>query len=176
MYAVHHLTYERFGNEPLEDLQSVCAECHSVYSAKGVIDPLYKFFILHDSGFDKALTPWNSSGPMVVDTSPGLHLSFRHKIESVNAFLRLKCPGMILCDGIVYILPVIVPDIENMSLQGRIAFLPCRMFKRPGAPHAEGVVVVLHFKMEIYDYFLDCISVSEIERNANMCEYEDLGE
>lgn len=25
---VHHLTYARFGNEKLEDLQTVCKECH----------------------------------------------------------------------------------------------------------------------------------------------------
>ncbi len=25
---VHHLTYARLGNEPLEDLQGVCSRCH----------------------------------------------------------------------------------------------------------------------------------------------------
>ena len=29
----HHITYKNFGNEPLEDLRTVCADCHRTASA-----------------------------------------------------------------------------------------------------------------------------------------------
>lgn len=35
----HHLTYERLGNERLEDLQGVCRGCHEFLSAKSSFDP-----------------------------------------------------------------------------------------------------------------------------------------
>jgi 5-methylcytosine-specific restriction endonuclease McrA len=31
---VHHLTYERFGDEPLDDLQAVCKPCHKEHHNK----------------------------------------------------------------------------------------------------------------------------------------------
>jgi hypothetical protein len=37
--AVHHLTYERVGNELLEDLQAICDPCHKFLSAKSHFDP-----------------------------------------------------------------------------------------------------------------------------------------
>jgi hypothetical protein len=40
MQATHHLTYERIGNELLEDLQGVCNPCHEFLSAKTNIDPV----------------------------------------------------------------------------------------------------------------------------------------
>jgi len=40
MYAVHHLTYAHIGNEPLEDLQAVCRECHDFLSAVADQDPI----------------------------------------------------------------------------------------------------------------------------------------
>lgn len=36
----HHLTYERLGNELLEDLQGLCAPCHEYVSGKRHEDPL----------------------------------------------------------------------------------------------------------------------------------------
>lgn len=38
--ATHHLTYERIGHENLDDLQGVCADCHSFLSGLSDIDPL----------------------------------------------------------------------------------------------------------------------------------------
>lgn len=38
--ATHHLTYERVGNERLEDLQAVCNACHEFLSAKTHVDPV----------------------------------------------------------------------------------------------------------------------------------------
>jgi hypothetical protein len=35
----HHLTYERLGNELLEDLQGLCAQCHEYVSGKTSEDP-----------------------------------------------------------------------------------------------------------------------------------------
>lgn len=35
----HHLTYERFGTEKLEDLQGVCGPCHDFMSGKSDTDP-----------------------------------------------------------------------------------------------------------------------------------------
>lgn len=32
---VHHLTYKHFGNEPLEDLLTVCSQCHHRIHKKG---------------------------------------------------------------------------------------------------------------------------------------------
>jgi hypothetical protein len=40
MHAVHHLTYERKGNEALTDLQGVCEGCHEFIHAKSTYDPL----------------------------------------------------------------------------------------------------------------------------------------
>lgn len=40
MDAVHHLTYERLGHEPLEDLMAICDPCHEFLSAKSDVDPL----------------------------------------------------------------------------------------------------------------------------------------
>jgi len=37
--ATHHLTYERVGNEDLEDLQGVCRNCHAYLSARSDYDP-----------------------------------------------------------------------------------------------------------------------------------------
>ena len=36
----HHVTYERFGRERLEDLQGVCRDCHKFVSNKSDFDPL----------------------------------------------------------------------------------------------------------------------------------------
>jgi hypothetical protein len=38
--STHHLTYERLGNELLEDLQGLCRPCHEFLSAKRDDDPL----------------------------------------------------------------------------------------------------------------------------------------
>lgn len=38
--AVHHKTYERVGNERLEDLIAICHPCHEFLSAKSSIDPV----------------------------------------------------------------------------------------------------------------------------------------
>lgn len=38
--AVHHKTYERIGDEKLEDLIAVCNPCHEFLSAKSKIDPV----------------------------------------------------------------------------------------------------------------------------------------
>ena len=38
----HHLTYIRFGNERLEDLQGLCAGCHEFLSGKTDVDPCDK--------------------------------------------------------------------------------------------------------------------------------------
>ena len=40
--AVHHLTYERVGNEHLEDLQAICDPCHEFLSGKSDYDPAYR--------------------------------------------------------------------------------------------------------------------------------------
>ena len=37
--AVHHLTYEHVGNEPLEDLQAICDPCHEFLSGTSRFDP-----------------------------------------------------------------------------------------------------------------------------------------
>lgn len=37
---VHHLTYERIGNESLADLLHICPGCHEFLSAKSDIDPV----------------------------------------------------------------------------------------------------------------------------------------
>jgi len=37
--AVHHLTYERLGQEDLDDLQGVCQKCHEYLSGKREDDP-----------------------------------------------------------------------------------------------------------------------------------------
>src|SRR5215831_14192625 len=42
MEAVHHLTYARIGNEPLEDLQAVCNLCHEFLSGKTSVDPVLR--------------------------------------------------------------------------------------------------------------------------------------
>jgi hypothetical protein len=38
--STHHLTYERFGCELLEDLQGVCGPCHEFLSGKTNYDPI----------------------------------------------------------------------------------------------------------------------------------------
>jgi len=43
MRAVHHLTYENVGNEPLEDLQAVCQPCHDFVHAQRGSDPAKGF-------------------------------------------------------------------------------------------------------------------------------------
>jgi len=40
MQQVHHLTYARIGEEPLEDLLGVCKPCHEFLSAKTDTDPV----------------------------------------------------------------------------------------------------------------------------------------
>lgn len=40
MVAVHHVTYEHIGNEPLEDLQAVWEPCHLYQSGKIAVDTL----------------------------------------------------------------------------------------------------------------------------------------
>ena len=40
MDAVHHKTYERVGNERLEDLQAICDPCHEFLSGKTDADPI----------------------------------------------------------------------------------------------------------------------------------------
>lgn len=39
MSAVHHLTYARKYNEPLEDLQAICQQCHDFTHGKDDFDP-----------------------------------------------------------------------------------------------------------------------------------------
>ena len=36
---VHHLTYERLGEEELEDLQAICRECHEFIHGLSDYDP-----------------------------------------------------------------------------------------------------------------------------------------
>jgi hypothetical protein len=38
--AVHHLTYARLFNEPLEDLWHLCHECHDFIHGRGDVDPI----------------------------------------------------------------------------------------------------------------------------------------
>jgi hypothetical protein len=38
-HATHHLTYERIGNEDLDDLIAVCNRCHQYLSGKLSYDP-----------------------------------------------------------------------------------------------------------------------------------------
>jgi len=40
MDAVHHKTYERIGNERLDDLQAICDPCHEFLSGKTNADPI----------------------------------------------------------------------------------------------------------------------------------------
>jgi hypothetical protein len=40
MDAVHHKTYERIGDERLDDLQAICDPCHEFLSGKSDVDPL----------------------------------------------------------------------------------------------------------------------------------------
>lgn len=40
--AVHHKTYERVGNEHMDDLQAICTPCHEFLSAKSHVDPVTK--------------------------------------------------------------------------------------------------------------------------------------
>lgn len=37
--AVHHMTYEHLGDEPLDELLAVCRPCHAWLSAKSDFDP-----------------------------------------------------------------------------------------------------------------------------------------
>lgn len=39
MDAVHHLTYEHIGHEPLADLIAICDDCHQFLSGKSTHDP-----------------------------------------------------------------------------------------------------------------------------------------
>lgn len=39
MKAVHHLTYENTGHEPLADLQAICRPCHDYESGVALTDP-----------------------------------------------------------------------------------------------------------------------------------------
>jgi hypothetical protein len=41
--STHHITYERTGNERLEDLLGVCEKCHKFLSGKSDYDPADKF-------------------------------------------------------------------------------------------------------------------------------------
>ncbi len=42
MKHVHHLTYERFGDELLEDLQGVCIQCHEEYHPEKILRNKWK--------------------------------------------------------------------------------------------------------------------------------------
>jgi 5-methylcytosine-specific restriction endonuclease McrA len=47
--ATHHLTYERIGNEKLEDLVGVCEDCHKFLSGKSDLDPAdYRAAMIHE--------------------------------------------------------------------------------------------------------------------------------
>lgn len=50
MDAVHHLTYEHFGDEPLEDLQAVCDPCHEFLSGKRNTDPAVRQTFVYLAG------------------------------------------------------------------------------------------------------------------------------
>lgn len=43
---VHHFTYERLGDEHLDDLAALCDPCHAWLSATGSTDPITKVFMV----------------------------------------------------------------------------------------------------------------------------------
>lgn len=79
--ATHHLTYERFGSEKLEDLQGVCGPCHEFLSGKSTEDPALNYLAGHlhririyalrqvDFWFDTVSEPSSSSTADVLQTS-----------------------------------------------------------------------------------------------------------
>lgn len=44
--AVHHLTYERVGNEHLGDLLAVCEPCHDFLSGRSKTNPLDAYYVV----------------------------------------------------------------------------------------------------------------------------------
>lgn len=44
--AVHHLTYERIGNEDLHDLMAICNACHEFLSGKSSVNPLMETHVI----------------------------------------------------------------------------------------------------------------------------------
>jgi hypothetical protein len=55
--AVHHLTYERIGDELLTDLMAVCHPCHEWLSGKSELNPLTELFHVSPALEVTGLTP-----------------------------------------------------------------------------------------------------------------------
>ncbi len=87
---VHHLTYERFGEELLTDLMGLCRECHEYVSAKSTYDPAkdVSFFVIavNLSSWKRVIPDWylvmaKQSGTRVVGNISKAQLP---AIEAVN--------------------------------------------------------------------------------------------
>lgn len=70
----HHLTYERLGNELLEDLQGLCAPCHEYVSGRRHDDPALPEFHIYPR-YDNAsylLCPRGHNAVEIVDVLPSM--------------------------------------------------------------------------------------------------------
>jgi hypothetical protein len=84
--ATHHKTYANIGNEPIEDLQAICNECHEFESGKSDYDPVEDvvFIVL---AINKTHFMKTSSWPRVV--GPSDHARFLGKLADITAVEQL---------------------------------------------------------------------------------------
>jgi hypothetical protein len=69
--AVHHMTYEHLGDEPLDELLAVCNPCHEWLSGKSAFDPAMEIMgsvFLAGGGLQKA-GDWRTGNTMFVPDS-----------------------------------------------------------------------------------------------------------
>lgn len=68
MNAVHHLTYARKYDEPLDDLQAICKACHEFTHGKSAIDPVeWKSWLWYVVPYKQILDP-NRDWTVLPDT------------------------------------------------------------------------------------------------------------
>ncbi len=85
----HHLTYERLGNERLEDLLGLCKGCHEYLSAKSANDPVQQAERLKEPPDQELIEYFRSKAATV-----GLHKeSLDHFNEIIQHAIALANPA-----------------------------------------------------------------------------------
>jgi hypothetical protein len=113
--ATHHLTYERFGHEKLEDLQALCAPCHEFFSGKSDFNPCELARVPNDYWLEKIyahphpwIDHWNWTFPDPINQDSVI------LNEALNLICQADMPALKNCKTFFGVVPM--GDFPGMSL------------------------------------------------------------
>ena len=86
----HHLTYERFGDELLEDLQGVCKECHEYLSAVTDSDPKASAELSDSRTLVDIFREWGARLPLTIEAFDGFNDHIQAAIRASEGQISLE--------------------------------------------------------------------------------------